>query len=199
MSDSNLPNLPDNVHIGPSGLGLYDTVNDWLVNVGMFEDLVVGKTIEKAFLRAQISGGSHKIDGKQITEDWTISGRAAEMYDPNTQYLFFKNCGIPAMEDCGIGTESELLQVFDGITNILRRNNGFYGIGALPAPAAVVGVPGGAGGTIPASTYAFVVTGVYGTTEGDYEESAPVVVALNEEVTLTITVPSICERRAISG
>ena len=74
----------------------------------------------------------------------------------------------------------------------LRELNkeGFYSTDALPGPATMVGVASGAGGTIGTDTYTFVGTCMYGSTESDYTESAPLAVVLGEVVTLTITPPA---------
>ena len=90
---------------------------------------------------------------------------------------------------CTIGTVTEKVQMFHGPQHKLKYENGFYGIGALPAPQSVAGLAIGAGATIVNGTYVFVVTGVYGGTEGASASSAGVAVVLGEKVELTIVPP----------
>lgn len=192
MSDTNQHNHPDLVQNGPTILALYDEVNDQLVNVGKVDNIVLSKEVDDATLTEYINGVETEVACRPIAERYRLKGIFRETLNPNTQRLFIKNCQTPVATACGIGTITEKIQMFDGVQKILRQNNGFYGTGALPPPVAAVAGVFGAGATIPNGTYVFVVTAMYGDTEGEYEESAGQAVVLGENVSLTITPPVGC-------
>jgi len=190
MGDTNQHSHPEFVQIGPAVLGLYDEINDHLVRVGKVDNLVLSKDVETQELTEFISGVETEVDSRPVKETYKLAGTFRETLDPNTQRLFMKNCGTPSITGCSIKTISERLPMYDGPQKVLAHNSGFYGTGALPAPAGAAGVVFGAGGTIPNGTYVFVVTGVYGITEGSHVESLGVVTVLGENIALTITPPA---------
>jgi len=162
VSDSNLLKHLDNNHIGPAVLKLYDEENDWLVDVGKVDDLVLTKSVEKAFVTEVVSGVTVQSKGHSINEEWMLKGKFRELLDPNTQYLMFKNCGTPSLtETCSIQTITELLQVFSGRCRILTHNNGFYGTGILPEPTGTAVPSAVPVGTLPTTSYTVYVQAVY--------------------------------------
>lgn len=195
MSDTNIASHPDMVHIGPARLGLYDEVNDRLVMIGKVDDLKFQKTITEESMTEIISGVEVETKSQPVSERYTLTGKLVQTLDPATQNLVMKNCGTPVVpagvgSDCNIGTVTQEVQVFLGPQHIPGYNNGFYGTGALPAPAAVASSVLATGGSHVAGTYVFVVTAVYDGTEGDYVEAAPLAVLATDTVLLTITPPA---------
>jgi len=193
MSDTNQHSHPEFVQIGPAVLCLYDEVNDHLVRVGKVDDIVLSKEVESQELTEMIRGVETEIDSRPVKETYKLKGMFRETLDPNTQRLFMKNCTTPAVTGCSIETVTERLPMYDGPQKILTYNSGFYGTGALPAAVSAVAGVFGVGGTIPNGTYVFVVTALYGVTEGTHVESVGQAVVLGENVTLTITPPAGCD------
>jgi len=191
MSDTNLVSHPENLHIGPAKLALYDEVNDRLVMVGKVDGIVFEKLDPAVAIHQDVVNNKLVEVRGQATEDkYRLRGRFVELLDPNTLYLFMKNCGSVVVDDeCNIVTTVEEYTVYEDRCFVLNHNNGFYGGGSLPAPAGVIGVGFGSGGTIPRGHYTIVVTGMYGTTEGAYVESADVFVDTNESLFVHITPP----------
>ena len=194
MSDTNLTKHPNFVHIGPARMGLYDEVNDLLVMVGKVDNLSLVKSVTEESLMEVLSGVEVETDSQPVSETYQLTGKLVETMDPATQFLVMKNCG--ATEDpqnngsCSISTIVERVQAFRGPQHILGYNNGFYGIGALPAPDGVAVAKLGSGGSHAITgTYVFVVTAVYGGTEGDYAESAGIVVGATDTIIVTIDPP----------
>jgi len=192
MSDTNQHSHPEFVQIGPAVLCLYDEVNDHLVRVGKVDDIVLSKEVETQELTEFIRGVETEIDSRPVKETYMLKGTFRETLDPDTQRLFMKNCTTPSVNGCSIESITETLHMYEGPQKILTHASGFYGTGALPEPVSVTAGVFGAGGTIPNGTYVFVVTAVYGVTEGTYEESAGQAVVLGENVSLTITPPAGC-------
>ncbi len=192
MSDSNLTSHPEFPHIGPVSLGLMNEVTDHLVVIGKLDNIIFAKMDPvNVFMTEVISGQNVNSIGQPTFCGYQVTGTLREVLDPNTAYLAMKNCGTPIQQDdCTIRTAVEDYTAYPGRCIKLKHNVGFYSTDALPEPEAVAGTAGGAGGTIPTDGYYFVVTCMYGTTEGDYEESAIVNVVLGEVVTLTITPPT---------
>lgn len=191
MTDTNIHLHPDNVQIGPAVLALWDEVNDHLVNIGKIDDIVLGKNVEMKFLTEFISGVEHRVEGRPVSENWTLKGKFAETLNPNTQRLFFKNCGTPTVDPgCILQTITEKVQMYRGVQQFLRGNIGFPGDIALPPPATVSGSVFGAGATIPTATYVVVVTAVYDGVEGDFAESAGIALNVGQNLVVAITAPA---------
>lgn len=150
MSNTNIEKHPDFVHIGPAVMKFYDETNDWLIDLGRVSELVLRKTVDKAYNTSVYNGVLVQNKAQSVSENWELSGKFVETLDPNTQYLVFKNCGVPSVNNnCVLTTISEKIQVFSGRCRVLTGNQGFYGTGVLPAPSSVVvddlDVPPGAG------------------------------------------------------
>lgn len=190
MSKTNITKHPDFAHIGSAVLSLYDEMNDLLVVTGKADDLVLRKAVTLEALTEIVNGVAVESKAQPVSEAYTLTGRLVETLDPNTQYLMLKNCGTPAKTGtCGIGTEKEKVQMFAGRQIKLKRESGFYGAGALPAPQAVSAGKFGTGGGISTGTYTFTVTAVYDGTEGAYKDSNSLAVTLGECIALTIVPP----------
>lgn len=192
MSDTNLASHLEHVHIGPCIFGLMNEVTDHLVLVGKFDNIMLDKLDPmNVFVQEVVNGQTVNSKGQPTFCGFQVKGRMVETLDPNIVYLAMKNCGIPTQQDdCTIRTAVEDRIAYKGRCIKLTHNAGFYSTDALPGPAGAVSVAGGAGGTIGSDTYTFAVTCMYGSTEGDYTESAPLPVILGEVVTLTITPPA---------
>lgn len=191
MSDTNLASHPDHVPIGPCVLGLMNEVTDHLVLIGKVDNITFDKLDPvNVFMTETVSGQNVNTKGQPTFCGYQVTGRFKELLDPNTAYLAMKNCGTPVQQDdCTIRTAVEDYTAYKGRCIKLLHKSGFYSTDALPGPATMAGVAGGAGGTIGTDTYTFVGTCMYGSTESDYTESDPLPVVLGEVVTLTITPP----------
>ena len=179
MGDSNHTSHPENVHIGPARLCLYDEVNDHLIVPGKVENIVFEK-LDPAIVFQQdvINGKLVEVQGKATEDKYRLNGKFVEAYDPNTLHLMMKNCGTPVVDDeCTIATVTEEYHVYNDRSIILIHNNGFYGTGALPAPQNLDDQLIAGGGTITPGEYGIVVTPVYGETEGDYIEITTTILA----------------------
>lgn len=192
MSDTNHTSHPDNVHIGPARLCLYDEVHDHLVVPGKVTTIGFEKLDPAIVFQTDvISGKEVEVQGRATEDKYRLKGKFVETYDPNTLHLMMKNCGTPSVNDeCTIATVTEEYHVYNDRSIILVHNNGFYGTGALPPPQNLDDQVIDGGGSIPEGEYAIVVTPVYGDTEGNYEEIPTIVIGAGQSLLVTWDPPS---------
>ena len=193
MSNTNIEKHPDFVHIGPAVMKFYDETNDWLVDLGRVTELVLRKTVDKAYQTSVYNGVLVQNKSQSVSENWELSGKFVETLDPNTGYLAFKNCGTPSVTTaCALTTITDLLQVFSGRCRVLTGNQGFYGVGVLPAPTGTVVAINPPAGTLAAGAMDVYIQAVYdgGGTSNPVLISAALVVAGGESIYIAITPPA---------
>jgi|GEM_PF-2789542 len=195
MSDTKQYSLSQHNMAAPATIDAYDDVNDWFVPLGYLDNIRLRRETDNVFQSEIHVGRSVAIDAYTVAERWFVNFDMMERLNPSWQRLIFKNCGTPAIfGSCSLLTVTEERRMFRNNAQILQRNNGFYGDGALPAPTNAVGADAG-GGAFPAGTYTFVIEAVYTDSQGlnptrsVYLESNALVVGASL-VTLTWDAPA---------
>lgn len=191
MSDTNIEKHPEFRHIGPAVLKLYDEQNEVLVDVGMVEELVLAKVVEKVTATSVYNGVQVQSSSQSMSESWVLRGRFMETLDPNTQYLAFKNCGESSVTDeCSIQLVRERIQVFSGRMRTLTYNRGFYGLGVLPPITGLTAVAVSSG-NLPAGDYDVTATAIYqGGGESNAYATVTATIAGDESLYIEIVPPA---------
>jgi len=191
MSDHNVTQHPENVHIGPGRLCFYDEVNDHLIVPGKVEEIRFNKQDPAIVFQNDVFNGRMvEVQGRATEEKYRLLGKFVEMYDPNTLRFFLKNCGTVEQDTtCTLTTVTEEYTVFNDRSIVLIHSNGLYGTLPLPAVQSLSATATGTGGLIPTGNYTMVVTAVYGDTEGNYQEDT-VSITLGENCLVTWNAPT---------
>lgn len=181
---------------GPAVLKVYDDVNDYFYRVGYLGNIRIRRESDSVYQSEIHVGRSVAIDGYSTAERMFLSFDVMEKLNPDMLRLIMKNCGTPAtFQTCSLLTVTEEMKMYRGHAQVLNHNNGFYGDGALPAPANPAATAAGAGATIPTGTYVIVIEAVYTDAGGlnpvrsGYVNTGGVGVVLGQELTVTWDAP----------